>query len=73
MVAITVNKNTDWQEVVATIKTKAKKGNKVFLLSEEELSSWQETEYLKSDPVLWAKIEKGFNTPLEECVKIDEL
>ncbi|MCL2521034.1 MAG: hypothetical protein FWE37_08580 [Spirochaetaceae bacterium] len=73
MTTVAIANNLNWQEeIIAAAKAK---GNtkKIFVFSEEELSGFKETIYLMSNPELWAKIEKGFNTPLEECLLIDEL
>lgn len=45
-----------------------KNGN-VVIVSEEDWRSIQETMYLSSIPGMKAKIIKGLNTPLDECVE----
>ena len=55
---------------VARITSRA--GNAV-IMSEDEYKSLQETLYLMGIPGMWDSIIEGVNTPLEDCVKIDEL
>lgn len=50
------------------ITVTGKSGN-VIIMSEEDYFSIQETMYLCSIPGMREKIEKGLNTPLDECVK----
>ena len=45
----------------------------VVIMSEDEYNSIQETLYLMSIPGMWDSIIDGMNTPLEECVEINEL
>jgi prevent-host-death family protein len=55
---------------VARITSRA--GNAI-IMSEDEYNSLQETLYLMSVPGMWDSIVAGVNTPLEECIKINEL
>jgi len=55
---------------IARITSRA--GNAV-IMSEDEYNSIQETLYLMNIPGMWESIVEGVNTPLEDCVKIDEL
>ncbi len=49
-----------------------KNGN-VVIVSEEDWRSIQETLYLSSIPGIKAKIVKGLNTPLDECVEAPQV
>lgn len=53
-----------------TINTK--NGNAI-LMSEEEYNGMMETLYLMSIPGMEEKIVEGLNTPIEECIKGDEV
>lgn len=54
------------------IHISTKNGNAV-VLSEEEYNSLIETLYIESIPELKEKILEGGETPLEECLKEDEV
>ncbi len=54
------------------ININTKNGNAV-LISEDEYRSLQETLYLMSIPGMEEKIIEGLNTPIEECIKEDEV
>lgn len=54
------------------VNINTKNGNAV-LISEDEYKSLQETLYLMSIPGMEEKIVEGLNTPIEECVKEDEV
>lgn len=49
------------------------KNGSAVLISEDEYKSLQETLYLMSIPGMEEKIVEGLNTPIEECVKEDEV
>lgn len=54
------------------VNINTKSGNAV-LISEDEYRSLQETLYLMSIPGMEEKIVEGLNTPIEECIKEDEV
>ncbi len=54
------------------VNINTKNGNAV-LISEDEYRSLQETLYLMSIPGMEEKIIEGLNTPIEECIKEDEV
>lgn len=54
------------------VNINTKNGNAV-LISEDEYKSLQETLYLVSIPGMEEKIIEGLNTPIEECIKEDEV
>ena len=54
------------------VNINTKNGNAV-LISEDEYRSLQETLYLISIPGMEEKIIEGLNTPIEECIKEDEV
>jgi len=62
--------NVTEKNEIARITSRA--GNAV-IMSEDEYNSIQETLYLMNIPGMWDSIIDGVNTPLEDCVKIDEL
>ena len=53
-------------------KVKTKSGNAI-IMSEEEFDSLQETFYLMSILGMMDSIKQGINTPISDCVKIEEL
>ena len=54
------------EKVIVTTKN----GN-AAIISEEYLRSLEETCYLCSVPGMADSVQKGLNTPLEECVELD--
>ena len=49
------------------------KRNKAVLISMEDWNAIQETMYLNSVPGMAESLEKGKNTPLEDCLSEDEV
>lgn len=47
--------------------------NNAVLISEEDWNSIQETLYLMSIPGMTESIIEGMNTPVEECVRLEDL
>ncbi|MDR2202130.1 MAG: type II toxin-antitoxin system Phd/YefM family antitoxin [Clostridiales bacterium] len=53
-------------------KIVGKTGNAI-IMSEDEYNSISETLYLMGIPGMWKSIIEGINTPISECVEINEI